>query len=109
VFLDECAQTERGVGFNIASLVNLFELTCSRVHTVRVKAANISRAPHRPFAISPSHHLALSNEQQSELCLIIHEKVLADNNETKMEFLNYIKEYFRISLTYGWIRCFLQR
>jgi hypothetical protein len=101
VFLEEFAQTECGAAVNIASLADLFKLTRSRVHTVRVKTENMSRVPYHP--------LILSNEQESELCLMIREKVLGGNYVTKMELLNYVKKHFRVNLTYDWIRCFLQR
>jgi hypothetical protein len=99
VFLQEFAQTKCGGAFNIASLADLFKLARSRVHTVRVTAANKSRAPHRP--------IALSNEQESELCLMTREKSIARNYVTKRELLNSIQEYFRVSVTYGWILCYL--
>jgi transposase len=86
---------------HIASVADLSELTRSQVHNIRIKAANKFRVRRHP--------LALSNEQGSEFCLMIHEKALAGNYVTKMELLNYIKEHFGVSLTYGWIRCFLQR
>jgi hypothetical protein len=101
VFLKEFVETECGAAVNIASLADLFKLTRYRVHTVRVKTENKSRVPHRP--------LVLSNEQESELCLMMREKVLASNYVTKMEFLNSVKKHFRVNLIYGWIRYFLQR
>jgi hypothetical protein len=101
VFLEDLAQIEGSMAFHIASVADLFELTRPRVHNIRVKAANKSRAPHRP--------LALSNEQRSGLCLMICERAPVGNSATKMELLNVLEEHFGVSLTANSVRCFLQR
>jgi hypothetical protein len=101
VFLAEFAQTECGVMLDTACLADLFQLTCSRVRTIRAKAQRKQKPPHRP--------LALSNEQESELCQMIRDKALTGSYVTKRELLNYAETNFRATLTYGWIHCFLQR
>jgi hypothetical protein len=50
----------------------------------------------------------MSNEQESKLCRTVRDKVATGNYATKRAFLNWIERDFRISLTDGWIHCFLQ-
>jgi hypothetical protein len=40
---------------------------------------------------------------------MIRDKVIAGNVVTKIGFFNSVEANFRVSLAYGWIRCFLQR
>jgi hypothetical protein len=64
------------------------------------KSTKKQQPPHCP--------LALSNEQELQLCEMIQEKTITGNYVTKQELLNDVEANFHASLTCGWIRCFLE-
>jgi hypothetical protein len=63
VFVEEFAQKDCGVTFDTTCLADVFELTRSRVRTIREKTQKEQQPPHRL--------LVLSNEQEFQFCEMI--------------------------------------
>jgi hypothetical protein len=89
--MEEFTQKGCGVILDTTHLADVFELTRSRVRTIREKAQKKQQPPHRL--------LALSDEQEFQLCEMIREKAITENYVTKRELLNYVEANFHASLT----------
>jgi hypothetical protein len=84
--VEEFAQKDCSITLDTTCLADVFELTRSRVRTVREKAQRKQRPPRHP--------LALSHEQELQLCEMIREKKITGNYATKRELLNSVEANF---------------
>jgi hypothetical protein len=98
---EKIGQKDSDVTHDAACFAEVFKLTRFRVRTIRETAQKKQRPLHC--------HLALSNEQELQLCEMIREKTTTGNYVNKRELFDDVEANFRASLTFDCIRYFLER
>jgi hypothetical protein len=57
----------------------------------------------------PQRPLALDPDQEADIVCFIREQLGSQNYATHRDILNYVEERFNKTLTYGWMKRFLDR
>jgi transposase len=101
VFLFDFAASNCGFGLSNQVLAKVFGITPRHVSKVRSKARKLQKPPHQP--------LKLSEEQEASVLQFVHNGFLSGNSVIQREILNFVKEHFRQTVTYGCLGSFLER
>jgi hypothetical protein len=80
----------------------ILNINTDNVRQIRHRAQmKKKKEPHRPLALDP--------DQEADVVRFIRERFGSQNYATQRDVLNYVEERFNKTLTYGWMKRFLDR
>jgi transposase len=101
VFLCQFAETDTRSKLTTDDIAKTFSLRADDIRQIRHRAQMKKQTQHRPMTL----HL----EQEAELVRFVQERFGSQNYATERHILNFVEEQLNKTLTYGWMKRFLDR
>jgi transposase len=98
-FLADFSEIKYAKTLHSSTLAKIFKISLSRVRELLARARSTPLAPCRPVRFTP--------EQKEAACHFIEEEHASRNSVTQRDLLDFVDSTVRITLTYGWVKCFL--
>jgi hypothetical protein len=99
-FLAELSETECAKILHSSTLAEIFNISPPHVHEFLARVHSTPGASCRP--------LELPSKQKEMACCFIKKGYTSRNYVTQRHVLDFVDSTFRITLRYGWVRCFVQ-
>jgi hypothetical protein len=101
VFLSEFGETDTALRLTTDGIIMIFNINSDNVRQIRHRARMKKKEPHRPLALDP--------DQEADIVRCIRERFRSQNYATQRDVLNFVEQQFNKTLTYGWMKRFLDR
>jgi hypothetical protein len=101
VFLGEFGETDTASRLTTGDIAMIFNISADNICHIRHRARMKKKEPHRPMALDP--------DQKADILRFIRERFGSQNYAAQRDALNYVEERCNKTLTYGWIKRFLDR
>jgi hypothetical protein len=99
IFLSEFGETDTTSRFTTDDTAMIFNIGADNVHQIRNRAGMKKKEPHKPLTLDP--------DQEADIVCFIREQFGSQNYATQRDASNYVKERFNKTLTYEWMKRFL--